>query len=342
MSTSCAEQILTAEGQELPIRPNPSDGENDWLAEADALADQLKSVAAAHVEIRFAIGDWLNKYAHRDKVYDIGEEKFRKPRKQLVDFASTARRMPADSRKFKVSFNHYRVVANNAKNDKFTYWLERAQNFNVNCEDLRQQILTESDKTAKISVIISEEVYETLKSIADTNKSTVQELAGVWLQEKVKTELEIRSTERLPCITTLSPWILNKRAEAAEREREAQELYDAKFPTIPREEFKRHWTAFLSTVYTVREAEKSRREAERIKQAEAQAEKARQYEAGLQVCRELGLMTREETWMHERFENATEQNKNTLLEMAFESACRENNERAAVKVAETGSVSVIS
>ena len=297
MSTAGAEQILTAEEQELLTRPNQLDTENDWLAEADVLANQLKAVSAAHVEIRFAIGDWLNKYADRDSVYDVGEEKFRKPRAQLVDFASTARRMPVTLRTFKVSFNHYRVVANNAKPDKFTYWLEYAQNFHFNCEDLRQQILSGSDKTAKISVIISASAYKTLENVAEEYKSAVTDLASAWLQEKVEAELAIRVKEPVPDFTNPkpSPWILNKRAEQAEQEKEALELYKAKFPNVPMEEFRRLWNKFLDTVYTARQAEISKREAERRKQAEASAEKFRQEEAGLQLCRELGLLTRDET-----------------------------------------------
>jgi hypothetical protein len=307
--------------------PAQIDTTNDWLAEADVLAIQLKAVTAANVEVRFAIGDWLNKYATRDKVYDVGEEKFRKPRPQLVDFASTARRMPVASRTFKVSFNHYRVVANNAKPDKFEYWLGRAENFHLNCENLRQSILTESDSTEKISVIISADAYETLQSVANTHKSTVQDLASAWLQEKVKAELDIALKEKRPSDMDPSPWILNKRAEQAENEKQAQELHDAKFPKLPREELQRHWIAFMSTVHTVREAELRKQEAEKRKQADALAEKARQYEAGLQICRDLGLPTREEIQMHESFEKSSEEHKNGLVASAFDRASVENIRR---------------
>ncbi len=98
----------------------------DWLAQADVLAMQLKAVTAAGAEVRFAIGDWLNKHAARDSVYDVGEDKFQKPRKQLVDYASTARRVPEALRTFNLSFNHYRVIANTAQPNKFSHWLEQS------------------------------------------------------------------------------------------------------------------------------------------------------------------------------------------------------------------------
>ncbi|SRR6266404_245336 len=248
-----------------------------WLVEADWLAMQLKAVTAANVEVRFGIGDWLNKYADRDTVYDVGEEKFQKPHKQLVDYASTAKRMPESLRTFKLSFNHYRVVANSAPRDKFAYWLEYAERYKRNCEDLRQSILAGSEGTEKLSVVISAEAYETLESVAETHNSTVQELAGAWLQEKVKAELAIalKDTSYPADIGGKpSPWILQKRAEEAERVKQAQELHAAQFPAVPTAEFKQRWAAFLNadylhkplpTVHTVAERERQ----ERVKCQEA-------------------------------------------------------------------------
>jgi hypothetical protein len=299
---------------------SPADTANDWLAEADVLATRLKTVARAHAEVRFAIGDWLNKYANRDSVYEVGEDKFQKPRKQLVDYASTAKRMPEDLRTFKLSFNHYRVVANTAQPDKFSYWLEHAERHRRACEDLRLSILAESEATEKVSVVISEDAYETLQSFADTHNSTVQELAGAWLQEKVSAEQAIALKQPASDSFKPSPWILNKRAEQAEREKQAQELHEAKFPKVPVAEFKRLWTAFLdadylhkplpATVHTVRQAEKR-------KQADVFEE------SGLLMCRELGLMTREETANAEKAAREEEMVKEAPLWEAYWKARQE-------------------
>jgi hypothetical protein len=186
---------------------------DDWLAQADELATRLKATTAASAEVRFAIGDWLNRYADRDDVYTVGEKKFKKPRKQLVDYASTARRVPEAARTFGLSFNHYRVVANTAQPDKFSHWLEYAENFHPSCEDLRTTIIAEAGPTKRISVGLPVEVYDLLESFANTNKTTLQELAGIWLQEKVKAELAIKLNDKGP-----NPWTRWAQFSQAERQ----------------------------------------------------------------------------------------------------------------------------
>src|SRR6266481_133690 len=292
-----------------------ADTTNDWLAQADELAMRFKAVNAASAEIRFAIGDWLNKYADRDNVYDVGEDKFQKPRKQLVDYASTARRVPEALRKFNLSFNHYRVIANTAQPNKFSYWLEHAERSRPTCEDLRLTILAGSPSVKKITVFVPEEIYASLQYNAETNNSTVQDLASAWLKEKVEAEIAIKLKQPPKSdVYTPSPWLLQKEAERAEQRKEAQELYQRRFPLVSIEEFKRRWTAFLDADYmykpvaeivhiVTQEAERKERQAKQ--QAERQERQAKEraereereamLAKGLRMCRELGLKTREET-----------------------------------------------
>jgi len=42
--------------------------------------DAVQSSQRRGAEVRFAIGELLNKYADRDNVYDVGEDKFKRPR----------------------------------------------------------------------------------------------------------------------------------------------------------------------------------------------------------------------------------------------------------------------
>jgi len=296
-------ELVCANSEEIK-QPAQADAANDeMLAQAEVLAMQFKAVNAASAEVRFAIGDWLNKYADRDNVYDVGEEKFERPRKQLVDYASTARRVPEALRNFNLSFNHYRVIANNAQPNKFSYWLEQAESKHPTCEDLRQSILADSPSVKKISVVVSEDTYSTLDSVAETNKSTVQDLASAWLKEKVETELAIKLKQPPKSeVYTPSPWLLQKEAERAEQRKEAFELYQRRFPKVPIEEFNRRWTAFLDADYmykpvseivnvVTREAKRKERLAkEKAEREDREAMLAK----GLTMCRELGLKTREE------------------------------------------------
>ncbi len=73
----------------------------------------------------------------------------------------------------------------------------------------------------------------------------MKDLASVWLQEKVKAELAIALKQPPPNAFTPSPYILQKRAEQAELEKQAYEQWEAMFPMARPDEFKRRWTAFV-------------------------------------------------------------------------------------------------